>query len=49
MEFKAILTSPSFMTRPVRHKEPQLYLGVFEEAISAVLLQENPDPKVIYT
>ncbi|XP_022642973.1 uncharacterized protein LOC111242702 [Vigna radiata var. radiata] len=47
-EVKEILMNPSVMNRPIPGYELQIYLGVSDTAISAVLTQEEPSPKLIY-
>ncbi|XP_014501831.1 uncharacterized protein LOC106762433 [Vigna radiata var. radiata] len=47
-EVKEILMNPPVMNRPISGYELQIYLGVSDTAISAVLTQEEPSPKLIY-
>ncbi|XP_014498356.1 uncharacterized protein LOC106759610 [Vigna radiata var. radiata] len=45
---KDILTQPPIMNRPSPGEDLQVYLGISETSVSAVLLQEKPTPKLIY-
>lgn len=45
---KSILTSPPVMARPVEGYDLQLYLAVPSHSVSATLIQEAPDFKLIH-
>ncbi|XP_014523020.1 uncharacterized protein LOC106779433 [Vigna radiata var. radiata] len=45
---KGILTSPPIMARPTEGFDLQLYLAASSHSISAALIQEHPDFKLIY-
>ncbi|XP_014523638.1 uncharacterized protein LOC106779933 [Vigna radiata var. radiata] len=45
---KGVLTQPPIMNRPSPGEDLQVYLGLSETVVSAVLLQEKPTPKLIY-
>ncbi|XP_014511562.1 uncharacterized protein LOC106770260 [Vigna radiata var. radiata] len=45
---KSILTSPPIMARPTEGFELQLYLAASNHSVSAALIQESPDFKLIY-
>lgn len=40
--------NPPVMNRPTQGEDLQVYLGVLEMAVNAILLQEKPDPKLVY-
>lgn len=48
VEVKTILTNPPVMNRPVPNFDLQIYLGVSPVAVSAALVQESPQPRLIY-
>lgn len=47
-DVKSILMNPPVMSRPTRGEELQIYLGVSDSAVSAILFQEKPTLKLIY-
>ncbi|XP_052730552.1 uncharacterized protein LOC108324378 [Vigna angularis] len=47
-DVKTILVNPPVMNRPVPGGDLHIFLGVSETAISAVLMQERPQPRLIY-
>ncbi|XP_017434586.1 uncharacterized protein LOC108341410 [Vigna angularis] len=48
LEVKGVLTNPLVMNKPWPGEELQIYLGVSPTAISAALVQEKPEPRLIY-
>ncbi|XP_014524092.1 uncharacterized protein LOC106780328 [Vigna radiata var. radiata] len=47
-QVKGILMNPPVMNRPDEGAELHVYLGVSDAAVSAVLIQELPVPKLVY-
>lgn len=47
-DVKSILMNPPVMSRPTRGEELQIYLEVSDSAVSVVLFQEKPNPKLVY-
>jgi len=43
-----MISSPPIMSRPVEELPLQLYLSVSDDAISATLVQENPEQRPVY-
>lgn len=48
MEVKGILAEPPVMSWPTPGQELQLYLAVSEANVSATLVQEYPEFKLVY-
>lgn len=45
---KEILMNPPVMNRPTPGEELQVYLGVSDTVVCAILMQERPSPKLVY-
>lgn len=47
-DVKNILMNPLVMNRRTTGEDLQIYLGVFDTVVSAVLLQEKLEPRLVY-